>query len=75
MVATGELVGTIFPQRKPMAFHDTAPGHLLVEEAGGTVTDLYGYEQDYLRMDFRGHIMANSKEMHSILLEAAYKNG
>ncbi len=75
MVATGELVGTIFPQRKPMSFHDTAPGHLLVEEAGGIVTDLLGYPQNYLREEFRGHIMANSIEMHNILLEAVKNYG
>lgn len=75
MVANGELVGTIFPQCKPGAFHDTAPGHLLVEEAGGYVTDLHGEPQDYLRKEFRGHIMANSASMHEVLLEAVKRFG
>ncbi len=75
MVANGELVGTIFPQRKPWAFHDTAPGHLLVEEAGGIVTDLHGDPQDYLRKEFRGHIMANSPSVHEVLLDAVKRFG
>jgi fructose-1,6-bisphosphatase/inositol monophosphatase family enzyme len=75
MIAKGELAGTIFPQQKPMAFHDTAPGHLLVEEAGGIVTDLYGLPQDYLQETFRGHVMANSPGIHSILLCAIEKYG
>jgi myo-inositol-1(or 4)-monophosphatase len=74
-VATGEYAGTIFPQFIPNSFHDTAPGHLLVEEAGGIVTDLYGETQDYLREEFRGHIMANSIEIHQALLDAVKKFG
>jgi myo-inositol-1(or 4)-monophosphatase len=75
MVATGELVGTIFPQRKRGAFHDTAPGHLLVEEAGGVVCDLNGAPQDYLREDFRGHVMANSPCVRDVLLSTIAKYG
>lgn len=75
MVATGELAGTIFPQRKFGAFHDTAPGDLLVTEAGGVVTDLAGEPQNYTREAFNGHIMANSPTMHATLLEAVKKFG
>ena len=39
-VATGEFAATLFPGT---AHHDTAPGHTLVIEAGGMVTDVYGY--------------------------------
>ena len=75
MVANGELVGTIFPQRKLLSFHDTAPGDLLVTEAGGIVTDLNGDPQDYLRDEFRGHIMANTWKIHNILFNAVKRCG
>jgi len=67
MVATGVFAGTIFPGRK---HHDTAPGHVIVEEAGGVVTDIIGnplrYERD---KPIKGHVMANP-EIHGLLVDA-----
>lgn len=55
LVACGEFVGTMFCGTKP---HDTAALKVIVEEAGGRVTDLSGNEQRYDR-DIRGHIISN----------------
>lgn len=44
LVATGHIDGCIFPGRSA---HDVAAAKLIVEEAGGKVTDLYGKEQRY----------------------------
>lgn len=67
LVALGRLHGTIMPG---FDAHDTAPGHLLVEEAGGTATDLYGGELRYPKGGkVRGHIFASS-QLHPRLLEA-----
>lgn len=55
LVASGEFAGTIFRGRKP---HDTAALKVIVEEAGGKVTDLSGNEQRYDR-DINGHVISN----------------
>lgn len=55
LVAAGEFVGTIFPGDQP---NDTAALKVLVEEAGGKVTDIFGNEQRYDR-PIKGHIASN----------------
>lgn len=55
LVAAGELAGTFFQGTKP---HDTAALKVIVEEAGGKVTDLFGNDQRYDR-DIQGHICSN----------------
>ena len=65
-VATGEFAGTIFPGRK---HHDTAPGHIIVEEAGGKVTDVFGRELHYSNNQIDGHIMSNGR-LHDLMVEA-----
>jgi myo-inositol-1(or 4)-monophosphatase len=55
LVAMGEFGGTIFSGVKP---HDTAAGKIIIEEAGGKVTNLFGEEQRYDR-DIKGHIASN----------------
>lgn len=64
LVASGELVATIFPANQP---HDTAALSVIVPEAGGKVTDLYGHEQRYDRT-IRGHIISNGI-LHDELVE------
>ena len=66
MVATGELAGTIFPG---VGMHDTAPGDIIVTEAGGTVTDLLGNPLSYDSGEILGHVMSNGI-IHDLLLEA-----
>lgn len=65
-VATGEFAGTIFPGTK---HHDTAPGHIIVTEAGGKVTDIFGEPLHYRKNEIAGHIMSNG-HIHDLLVEA-----
>lgn len=65
-VATGEFAGTIFPGT---AHHDTAPGHIIVTEAGGKVTDIFGDPLHYSDNKIAGHLMSNGY-IHDLLVEA-----
>jgi fructose-1,6-bisphosphatase/inositol monophosphatase family enzyme len=69
LVACGELAATIFPGRKP---HDTAALKIVVEEAGGKVTDLFGNEQRYDKA-IKGHIISNGK-LHNQLVKLVKEN-
>ncbi|MBI4092829.1 MAG: inositol monophosphatase [Candidatus Kerfeldbacteria bacterium] len=64
LVASGELVATIFSGNKPW---DSAALKVIVEGAGGKVTDLFGHEQRY-DQDVRGHL-ATSGLSHEQILE------
>lgn len=55
LVAAGEFVATIFPGDQP---NDSAAVKVLVEEAGGKMTDIFGNEQRYDR-PINGHIASN----------------
>jgi len=55
LVACGEFVATLFPGDRP---HDSAALKIIIEEAGGRVTDVYGNEQRYDRA-IQGHIASN----------------
>lgn len=55
LVAVGELVFTIFPHTTA---YDVAAIKIIVEEAGGKVTDLFGNEQRYDE-DIQGAIVSN----------------
>jgi fructose-1,6-bisphosphatase/inositol monophosphatase family enzyme len=65
-VATGEFAGTIFPGT---AHHDTAPGHIIVAEAGGKVTDIFGEPLHYSDNKIAGHLMSNGC-IHDLLVAA-----
>lgn len=65
-VATGEFAGTIFPGT---SHHDTAPGHIIVTEAGGKVTDIFGESLHYSDNKIAGHLMSNG-HIHDLLIEA-----
>ncbi len=64
MVAAGTLDANIFPGSKS---HDTAALKVIVEEAGGRVTDIFGNEQRYDR-DIRGSVTSNGL-LHDKLIE------
>ncbi len=64
LIATGKLDATIFPSPYPW---ETAAIKLLVEEAGGKVTDLYGEDQRY-DGNIRGHVASNGL-LHDELTE------
>jgi fructose-1,6-bisphosphatase/inositol monophosphatase family enzyme len=69
-VATGEFAGTIFPGTK---HHDTAPGHIIVTEAGGKVTDIFGRPLHYTDGKIDGHIMSNGQPgIHDLIVKAVY---
>jgi myo-inositol-1(or 4)-monophosphatase len=56
LVAAGQFDGTIFPGTTPL---ETAAAKVIIEEAGGIVTDMFGEEQDLSGPAIRGHIAAN----------------
>jgi fructose-1,6-bisphosphatase/inositol monophosphatase family enzyme len=55
LVADGELLFSIFPHTTP---HDAAAIKIIVEEAGGKVTDIFGQEQKY-NQETNGFIASN----------------
>ena len=74
LVATGDCFATIFPGTNP---HDTAAVKILIEEAGGKVTDLFGQDQRYDR-PIKGHIASNGlihDELVAIVKENLKMNG
>ncbi|MFA6587686.1 MAG: inositol monophosphatase [Patescibacteria group bacterium] len=64
LVAGGQLIANIFPGNKPW---DTAAQKIIIEEAGGKVTDLKGNEQRYDRLN--GGILATNGLVHDRFLE------
>lgn len=64
LLAAGEFTASIFAGTTA---HDSASIKILVEEAGGKVTDLYGQEQRYDQKT-RGHIASNGV-LHNELIE------
>ncbi len=70
LVALSAFDGDIFTGHYP---HDVAALKIVVEEAGGKVTDINGMEQRYDR-EIRGAIVSNEK-LHTRLLEIAKKSG
>jgi fructose-1,6-bisphosphatase/inositol monophosphatase family enzyme len=66
LVSSGKLEGTIFPSSKGW---ETAAIQLLVEEAGGKVTDIYGNAMQYgPEGQINGHIVSNGS-VHDELLK------
>jgi len=64
LVAAGRIAGFPHPRVKP---YDIAAVHLIVEEAGGMVTDVRGAPLDYTT-DFRGAVISNGV-IHKDLLD------
>jgi fructose-1,6-bisphosphatase/inositol monophosphatase family enzyme len=65
LVATGNIEAHIFPGKSA---HDVAAAKLIIEEAGGKVTDLYGKEQRYDGRIY-GAIITNGSQLHNQLVE------
>lgn len=70
LLAAGFLNGVLFPWGK---LHDVAPGDLLIQEAGGFLSDLNGNKLDYGGSEVFGCVAANSEENHCELLRVAKK--
>lgn len=66
LVASGALAATVMTGDGP---YDAASAKLIVEEAGGVITDLFGDEQRYDR-PIRGAVISNGA-IHSSLVELA----
>ncbi len=64
LIASGELSGLVYAGDKP---YDGAAVKLIVEEAGGRVTDVYGGEQRYDEA-IQGYVASNSR-LHDQLLD------
>lgn len=72
LVAGGPFDGTVFPGRYP---YDSAAVKIIVEEAGGKVTDIFGNEQRYDR-PIKGHVASNGilhEKLLAIVTEAMKK--
>ncbi len=71
LVACGEFAAIAFPLDQP---HDIPALKVIVEEAGGKVTDFSGKEQRYDRpKGFRGHLLSNGA-LHPELLRLCKKH-
>lgn len=68
LVATGQIAATMFVQD---GAHDIASAKLIVEEAGGKVTNIFGNEQRYDR-PLNGAIVSNGL-VHKAIAEIALK--
>lgn len=68
LVAAGELDFTIFPHTTPW---DAASVKIIVEEAGGKVTDIFGNEQRYDK-DINGFVASNGV-LHDQLIDLTSK--
>jgi len=68
LVAAGEFSATIFPH---ITAHDAAAVKIIVEEAGGKVTDIFGNEQRYDK-PING-LLASNGAIHSRLVELSKK--
>jgi fructose-1,6-bisphosphatase/inositol monophosphatase family enzyme len=66
LVASGQLAATIYPGA---GTHDVASSKLIVEEAGGKVTDVFGNEQRY-DQPIHGAIISNGM-MHDTIVTLA----
>lgn len=66
LVAEGNMVASIFPGKTP-GNHDIAAAKVIVEEAGGKVTDMFGNPQRY-DCPINGAIISNG-ELHSAIVQ------
>jgi fructose-1,6-bisphosphatase/inositol monophosphatase family enzyme len=70
-VADGEFTSAVFPGKQHKNC-DVAAVKVIVEEAGGIVTDFYGNDQRYDR-DINGAVITNGV-VHDEILEAIKKH-
>ncbi len=70
LVATGEISASFYTNSYP---HDGAAAKIIVEEAGGKATDLYGNTQRYDR-EIKGQLVSNGI-LHNELIKLNQKFG
>ena len=69
LVASGEFIAAVWPGSTPW---DIAPIKIIVEEAGGTVTNIFGDEQRY-DQDIKGGIVTNG-HVHEEMIKMIKKH-
>ena len=69
LVASGQIAASVYPGSNS---HDAVTSKLIVEEAGGKVTDLFGKEQRYDK-SIKGVIISNGL-IHDDLIELSLKH-
>lgn len=67
LVASGKISATVMTGN---AFHDAASAKLIVEEAGGKVTGLFGNDQRY-DCSICGAVITNGSNLHDSIIELA----
>jgi 3'(2'), 5'-bisphosphate nucleotidase len=70
-VARGAYTAFVSPRQNPMCLWDLAGTQLILEEAGGWLTDLSGQRLDYRSQDpvQREGIVASNRMVHSLILD------
>jgi len=69
LVAEGKLAATMFSGRK---IDETAAGEVIIEAAGGRVTDFWGNPLIYTEDGINGHIMSSNRRVHELIVEAVH---
>ncbi len=68
LIGCGKMSGVVFPMQDPW---DAAPAKIIIEEAGGKVTDLFGQNQRYDK-ETTGFVVTKGK-IHGQLLDVVQK--
>jgi 3'(2'), 5'-bisphosphate nucleotidase len=70
-VARGAYTAFVSPRQNPMCLWDLAAPQLILEEAGGWLTDLDGRRLDFRSQDpvLRGGLVASNRMVHSLILD------
>jgi 3'(2'), 5'-bisphosphate nucleotidase len=76
-VARGAYTAFVSPRQNPMCLWDLAAPQLILEEAGGWLTDLSGKRLDFRNPDpiLRSGIVASNRMVHSLILDKVAGKG
>lgn len=76
-VARGAYTAFVSPSQNPMCLWDLAGTQLILEEAGGWLTDLAGKRLDYRSQDpvLREGLVASNRMVHSLILDRLARGG
>jgi 3'(2'), 5'-bisphosphate nucleotidase len=76
-VARGAYTAFVSPRQNPMCLWDLAAPQLILEEAGGWLTDLAGRRLDFRSPDpvLRGGLVASNRMVHSLVLDKLARAG
>src|SRR5262249_45893413 len=66
LVANGDFAAPILPGREPQG---TAAGQIIVREAAGRATDIFGGSLNYASGKINGHLLSNGA-IHDLMVEA-----